>query len=135
MKSMYNDIAEINPINTPYNRLVIYYDHYCKLCYRFVKIVKRLDIRHMFDYEPIQALKQEGILASADQMKSVLLFENHNFYSKSDAVLRIIRFLSKPVAWLYVLKFIPKSLRDKVYDFVANNRYKWFGKCDQCAGN
>lgn len=91
-----------------------------------------MDIRHVFDYEPIQSLKSEGILPSPDLMKSVLLFDNHIFYSKSDAVLRIARFLKKPISWFYVFWVVPKFIRDRIYDFVASHRYIWFGKCDSC---
>jgi predicted DCC family thiol-disulfide oxidoreductase YuxK len=113
-------------------RKIIYYDAYCNLCFRFVNMIRKWDIRQVFDYEPIQSLKSEGILPSPDQMKSVLLFDNHIFYSKSDAVLRIARFLRTPVSWLYGFTIVPKFIRDKVYDFVASNRYSWFGKCDSC---
>jgi len=52
--------------------------------------------------------------------------------TKSDAVLKISRQLSGGWKLLYIFKVIPGSWRDWLYDIVASNRYRWFGKRDQC---
>ncbi len=58
--------------------------------------------------------------------------EGGKHYEKSTAVLRIARQLSPPWPVFYALKIIPVGLRDALYDWIAANRYKWFGKRTQC---
>ena len=72
---------------------------------------------------------------SSDQksaLRTVYLIEGQKLYQKSTAVLRICRGLSGlyPLLYLYIL--IPRPLRDIVYDLIAQNRYKWFGRQDHC---
>jgi predicted DCC family thiol-disulfide oxidoreductase YuxK len=65
-------------------------------------------------------------------MKTVYLLENGRFYSRSTAFLRIVRKLSFPWNLLCVLILIPRPLRDCVYNFVATNRFRWFGEKNSC---
>jgi len=71
-------------------------------------------------------------LDAADDLSSVVLIEAGKIYVRSTAAFRILRHLSAPLpllAWLIVL---PPPLRDGVYDWIARNRYGWFGKLDAC---
>ena len=61
-----------------------------------------------------------------------LLLDGGTLYSKSDAVLRIARGLRAPWPLIGVLAIVPRALRDVVYDWVARNRYHWFGKRETC---
>jgi predicted DCC family thiol-disulfide oxidoreductase YuxK len=63
---------------------------------------------------------------------SLVLLEDDEFYDKSTAALRIGKKLRAPWNFLYFFIIIPKAIRDSVYNFIANNRYKWFGKRDSC---
>ena len=63
---------------------------------------------------------------------SVVLIENNSYHTKSSAALRIARRLKGAFKLGYAAVILPKFLRDKGYDVVARNRYKWFGKQDQC---
>ena len=63
---------------------------------------------------------------------SIVLMENNKIYTQSSAVLRIVLHLSGLYPLLFVFMVIPRPLRDMVYDFIAKNRYRWFGKHDQC---
>ena len=60
------------------------------------------------------------------------MIENGKFYEKSTAVLRIAKYLNGGYKGLYVFIIVPKFIRDWVYNFIAKNRYKWFGKKDHC---
>ena len=60
------------------------------------------------------------------------MLDDELIYDKSDAAIRIVRHLKFPYFLLAYLSFIPKPIRDKIYDWIANNRYKWFGKSEQC---
>ena len=66
------------------------------------------------------------------QTDSIILIENGKAYTKSSAALKIARHLSGGYPLLYGFMIIPKFIRDFVYDFIARNRYKWFGRKDHC---
>ncbi|MEZ4262814.1 MAG: thiol-disulfide oxidoreductase DCC family protein [Polyangiaceae bacterium] len=74
-----------------------------------------------------RALPSEG-----DDPGSVLLFQEGKLYDRSSAALRIARHLTWPWRVLFVLLVVPRPLRDLVYRFIAENRYRWFGKSEVC---
>ena len=60
-----------------------------------------------------------------------VMVANGHAYVKSEAVLRIARELPR-WQWTWVFQFIPRVIRDAIYDLVARNRYRWFGRRDAC---
>jgi predicted DCC family thiol-disulfide oxidoreductase YuxK len=68
----------------------------------------------------------------AESFETIILIEGKNFYFKSMAFLKIVRYLRFPWPVLTVGYIIPGFVRDWIYDFVAKNRYKWFGKKEEC---
>ena len=66
------------------------------------------------------------------ELNSFLLIDNDKAYTKSTGALRMLKMLGRGWNFLYGLIIIPKLIRDKVYDYVARNRYRWFGKRDEC---
>ncbi len=69
---------------------------------------------------------------SADPLRSMLLWDGQGVHHKSEAALRSLEGLGGPWKLLRPLRFIPVFVRDAVYDFVAKNRYRWFGKRETC---
>jgi predicted DCC family thiol-disulfide oxidoreductase YuxK len=69
---------------------------------------------------------------SKEEFKSFVLIEKGIVYQKSTAALRVLRYF--PWHWqeLRIFRIIPRFLRDAIYDFIAKNRYKWFGKKESC---
>ena len=65
-------------------------------------------------------------------MSTVILLENEKIYLRSTAILRIVRKLKGPVKMLYVFMLIPPFIRNFLYNIIATNRYKWFGKTTEC---
>jgi predicted DCC family thiol-disulfide oxidoreductase YuxK len=63
---------------------------------------------------------------------SIVLFEHDKFYFKSTAALRIARKLSGAWPILYIFMLIPSPVRDWVYNIIAKNRYRWFGRMETC---
>ena len=108
-------------------------DHDPKQQFKFIALqdIARLKTGNTEQQEAYALLKNELIDASSD-LSSVLLIENGQLYKKSTAVLRICRQLSGLYPVLHTYIIIPRALRDLVYDFIAHNRYKWFGKREQC---
>ena len=108
-------------------------DHDPKQQFKFIALqdIARLKTGNTEQQEAYALLKNELIDASSD-LSSVLLIENGQLYKKSTAVLRICRQLSGLYPVLHTYIIIPQALRDLVYDLIAHNRYKWFGKREQC---
>jgi predicted DCC family thiol-disulfide oxidoreductase YuxK len=63
---------------------------------------------------------------------SFILIDNEKVYFKSTAALKVVKKLNIPVKLLYIFIIIPPFIRNFIYDFVARNRYKWFGRSDVC---
>jgi predicted DCC family thiol-disulfide oxidoreductase YuxK len=68
----------------------------------------------------------------APETNSVILIQNHLVFIESDAAIKIAQQLTLFWKLLVVFKIIPKKVRDKLYRWVAKNRYKWFGKKQSC---
>ena len=77
-----------------------------------------------------QTIDAYGISEKA--MSTVILLENKKVSLRSTAILRIIRKLKGPVKMLYVFILIPPFIRNFLYNVIATNRYKWFGKTTEC---
>jgi predicted DCC family thiol-disulfide oxidoreductase YuxK len=62
----------------------------------------------------------------------MILIEEGNVFFRSEAALRIAKKLRPPWPILYIFKLIPRRVRDVIYNWIAKNRYHWFGKREQC---
>lgn len=115
---------------------IIFYDGHCNLCNRVLQFIIRRDKKRIFQYLPLQS-KEAGDLLSLKQSNnqnpdSVILLENNKIYSKTEAIYRILPKLGQGYKLLLVFKLIPNQWTDSVYDWIAANRYQWFGKSDDC---
>lgn len=111
---------------------IVFYDGVCGLCDRSIQFIIQRDRKGIFRYAALQsdvALKTLGESISFD---SFVLYENGVAYYRSTAALKVLKKLGGLWSLLYVLIIIPPVIRNAVYDFVARNRYKWFGKFDSC---
>ena len=115
---------------------VVLFDGVCNLCIGSVQWLLRMDRRGVLQFGTLQSeagtelLKQCGL--SGDYTDSMVVVEGGRAYTDSDAALRIARHLGFPWSIAWVGRTIPKRLRDPVYRFVAESRYDWFGKREQC---
>jgi len=115
---------------------VILFDGVCNLCNSFVQFVIKHDKNERFKFASLQSGFAEKELADSfidtQKMSTVILLENGKLYSRSTAALRILKKLNGLWPLLYVFIIIPAFIRDVVYNLIAKNRYKWFGKKDSC---
>lgn len=115
---------------------VLVFDGMCNLCSQSVLFIIKRDKQAVFRFAPLQSeagrhlLKQYGI--DPGNVDSLLLIKDGNAYIKSEAALRLVKELQGSWKFLSVFTVIPKPIRDWLYDLVAKNRYKWFGKKDAC---
>lgn len=66
------------------------------------------------------------------ELNSFILIENNKAYDRSTAALRVAKNLNGILPLLYSFIIIPRFLRDSIYNWIGRNRYKWFGKKDEC---
>lgn len=115
---------------------IIIFDGICNLCNGFVRFVIKQDKDAKFKFCSLQSEKAKKILSDYDinseDLKSVVLIVDQKIYTKSDAALKIGQLLGG-VWWVSGIFFIvPKFIRDVIYNFLAQNRYRWFGKSATC---
>jgi predicted DCC family thiol-disulfide oxidoreductase YuxK len=115
---------------------IILFDGVCNLCNGFVQFVIRYDKKGNFRFASLQSDYaaslpglEEGVVS---ELSTVVLQDGDRYYFKSTAALRIARMLGFPFSLAYVFIILPVPLRDAIYDWVARNRYAWFGKRDEC---
>lgn len=116
---------------------VIFFDGVCNLCHGLVQFVIARDPQARFRFAALQSdaaqrLLPPGINPDPDHPDSVVLLENGRVYTHSAAVLRILRRLGGGWAVLSAASILPRFLRDAAYRFVARNRYRWFGRQNEC---
>lgn len=115
---------------------IIFFDGVCNLCNDAVNFIIDRDSKRYFRYAALQSkagqqfLKEHGL--NTTDFDSIVFFEDGNMYQKSTAALRIAKKMDGLYPVLYVFIVIPKKIRDFFYNFIANNRYKWFGRRDEC---
>ena len=116
--------------------MTILFDGVCNLCHGFVRFVLARDRRAQFRFASLQSEAARVLLhahgLNADQLNSVVLVADGRVWQKSDAALEITRHLDGIWSWGAALRVFPRPLRDAVYDWVARNRYHWFGRKDAC---
>ncbi len=112
---------------------VVLFDGVCNLCNRSVQLIIKQDKRDYFRFAALDSDYGKCMISryqvAAD---SIVLIENDHAYTQSDAALRIARRLSGIYPVLYIAMIIPKFIRDRIYCFIASNRYRWFGKSQSC---
>lgn len=119
---------------------IIFFDGVCNLCNTFVDWLIRRDLEKKIFYAPLQGATAREKLKNishegrpvGEALPSVFYVKNNRTYQKSDAALHVIADLGGVWALARILVIIPKFIRDFIYDFVAKNRYQWFGKKDSC---
>ncbi len=116
--------------------LVVLFDGVCNLCNQSVLFIIQRDPSAKFKFATLQSEFAKQQLASRitekEKMESVVLLRNGEVYRQSRAALEIARHLSGAWPLMYALIMVPPFLRNVVYNWIARNRYKWFGKKDAC---
>lgn len=121
----------------PKDKKIILFDGVCNLCNNSVNFIIEHDKKDVFRFASLQSelgkklTSERGI--DSQELDSIVLIEpGVVYFKKSTAALEISKELSGGYSMLKYLSFLPEGLRDGVYDLIANNRYKWFGKKDAC---
>ncbi|MFN8306613.1 MAG: thiol-disulfide oxidoreductase DCC family protein [Ferruginibacter sp.] len=115
---------------------VILFDGVCNFCNSSVNFIIKRNREKDIRFAALQSEAGKRLLNEyrlpAGEMESIVFIENGNAYQRSAAALRICRRLSGAWPLCYGFILVPRFIRDAVYNWIAANRYKWFGVQEQC---
>jgi predicted DCC family thiol-disulfide oxidoreductase YuxK len=115
---------------------ILLFDGVCNLCNNTVLFVIKRDRKKQIRFGAIQSQEGKKLLQSfgIDQqyLGSLIFIDEGKVYLKSSGALRLSKYLSGLWPLLYALMVIPAFIRNPIYDFIAANRYQWFGKKEVC---
>jgi predicted DCC family thiol-disulfide oxidoreductase YuxK len=121
----------------PKNKKIILFDGVCNLCNGAVQFIIKHDKKDTFRFVALQS--EIGIEicnyigVDRSEIDSIILYNpSVAYYYKSSAVIEIAEELGGIYSLVSVFKILPEKLRNYIYDYVAKNRYKWYGKKDSC---
>ena len=115
---------------------VVLFDGVCNFCNGSVNFILRQDRKGIFRFAALQSeagqeiLDQHGL--ANESFDSFILVEKGKIYQRSTAALKVFNKLSWYWKWTQLFYIIPPFIRNMVYDFIARNRYKWFGQKTEC---
>jgi predicted DCC family thiol-disulfide oxidoreductase YuxK len=118
------------------NPVIVLFDGICNFCSSSVLFIIKRDPGGYFRFAALQTESGKSIMknynVNPDKIDSIILIENNKVYYRSYVALRIARKLKGGWKIFYAAVIIPPFIRNFFYDFVARNRYRWFGKRDSC---
>ncbi len=119
------------------DKKIILFDGVCNLCNGAIQFMIKHDTKDTFRYAALQSNIGKKLIAErnidTDNVDSIILIEpGVAYYNKSDAALQIGKQLKGYRTISSLLYLLPSGLRNIVYDFIAQNRYKWYGKKEAC---
>ena len=115
-------------------KTTVLFDGVCNLCNGVVQFIITQDKAGVFQFASQQSEIGQALLEAHQlpAMNTVVLIDGVKVYTRSDAVLEIMKRLPTPWSWLGGLKIIPNFLRDAVYKLIARYRYNIFGRREAC---
>jgi predicted DCC family thiol-disulfide oxidoreductase YuxK len=119
------------------NQPIVFFDGDCSICNGLVSVIQKRT--NTLQFASLQSKNAKTLLGQNYtrilSLNTVVLFENNSIYLKSEAVLRISRLMHGIWPLMGVFRIVPVSLRDKLYDIFAHNRYRWNGHSEACKLN
>jgi predicted DCC family thiol-disulfide oxidoreductase YuxK len=118
------------------NKTILLFDGYCNLCHSSVQFVLKHEKNQELYFTSLQSPIGIEILnhysINPKEIDSLVLIEKNKAYTKSSAALRLGKYLKGFYSLGYIFIIVPSFIRNWVYDYIAKNRYKWYGKQDSC---
>lgn len=115
---------------------ILFFDGYCGLCNRFVDFLIARDRAGLLRFAPVSgstaARLLPGEIPPGEAPRSLVLWQGGRVLRRSDAALRALAGLGGPWRMTGILRVVPRGIRDALYDRVARNRYRWFGRRTTC---
>lgn len=124
-------------LNLPKDKKIILFDGVCNLCDSAIQLIIKYDNKDVFRFVALQSelgleiIKHIGI--NVANIDSIVLYEpGIAYYYKSEAALQIARNLGGIFIIGTIFRILPIGIRNQLYDYIAKNRYKWYGKKESC---
>lgn len=115
---------------------IILFDGECNLCNGSVQFIIKRDKKGQIRFAPLQSAAARQLLGNrqvlAGELSTFVFIDNGKIYTRSTAALRVCRYLQGLWPVLYAFIVVPRFIRDGVYNWIAGNRYKWFGHRQEC---
>ncbi|OEK08664.1 thiol-disulfide oxidoreductase [Flavivirga aquatica] len=123
--------------NFPKHKKLILFDGVCNLCNSSINYVIKHDKKNIFMFAPLQSKAGKEIIDTyhidTQKTDSILLYTPEKGIAyKSTAALKVANHLGFPLNLMGIFFIVPAFIRNWVYDFIAKNRYKWYGKKETC---
>jgi len=123
--------------NLPQDKKIILFDGVCNLCESSIQLVIKHDDKDIFRFVAIQSELGQEIInylgIDTSKTDSIILYEpGIAYYFKAEAALKIAQQMKGFYPMLTVFSFFSDGLKNWVYDYVAKNRYKWYGRKEAC---
>jgi predicted DCC family thiol-disulfide oxidoreductase YuxK len=124
-------------LNLPPNKKIILFDGVCNLCNSAVQFIIQHDTKDIFRFVALQSdlgkeiLKHIGV--NPTNIDSIILYEpGISYYYKSQAAIEITKYLGGFWHFGTIFRIVPTKISNLFYDYIAKNRYKWYGKIESC---
>ena len=118
------------------NEKVILFDGVCNFCNYWVSFAIKRDRKKVLKFTTLQGETAKQLLPQYNinptSLSSVIFINKGKAFTQSSAAIRICSYLNGGWKLFYGLIIIPKFIRDSIYNIIARNRYKWFGKKESC---
>tara|TARA_R110000751_G_scaffold293109_1_gene400580 strand:+ start:295 stop:693 length:399 start_codon:yes stop_codon:yes gene_type:complete len=115
---------------------IILFDGVCNLCNGAINFIIKHDPSAQFKFASLQGETGQRLLKdhqiNSAETDSIVLVDGDTVSVKSSAALRIAKYLNKGYPLLFGFMIVPKFIRNAIYDYIARNRYQWFGKKESC---
>lgn len=111
---------------------IVFFDGICNLCNSSVQKLIAMDKKNRLFFAPLQSQAANHYLKEIDCPDSIVFYDRGQIYTMSTAVLKILKLMGFPYSLSVVFFIVPRFLRDAVYQYIAKNRYKWYGKRAVC---
>jgi len=119
----------------PVEKPIIFFDGVCAMCNTFVNFALRIDRHGLFLFAPLQGTTAHELLPPlSDDPRdwSMIYLDEAGIHDQLDASLEVYRRLGGVWRVLSLMRYIPRSIRNPLYRILARNRYRWFGRKEQC---
>lgn len=117
-------------------RPIVLFDGVCNLCNNAVQFIIRHDKQKQFLFTSLQSEAGQKLLLQynfqINELNSFILIDNNKAYSRSTGGLKVLQKMNGGWSLFHAFIIIPTFIRDPIYNLIAKNRYKWFGKKDEC---
>ena len=114
----------------------VFFDGVCNLCNRSVNFLISKDKKEVLKFASLQSEYAQNTipkeLLNRENLDTIIVYTDGKFYDRSKAVLKLCKVLGGGFYVFLIGYLIPRFIRDGLYRFIANNRYRWFGTQSQC---